>query len=282
MAGEIARQLLVHNIHVNGLKAVIYSYGLSASRYVEYAGALTFLLPELKQGGTILDVGCGHSILPAYWQRLNLKTITLDANRDALKWQVRKSKRIANVFFQAVLADMRHMPFKTKSILGVSCISAIEHIRGNGDIKVASEIGRILKKNGISIISIPLSSHEKSYAKTRWTTGIPPVLQSLFKFCLSTILSKLGVDRTSSYFERFFSNTDVYKRIIEPSDCLKEDCFMLKSGYIIKLIYAKIFPIGVLTLIEYLVAKFLMTSKRVRKGDALVLKLRKTNAKKKL
>jgi len=51
---KVARNLLVHCINVNGLKAVLYCYGLSASRYIEYAYALQFLLPEVKQGDRIL------------------------------------------------------------------------------------------------------------------------------------------------------------------------------------------------------------------------------------
>jgi len=279
LTGRIAAQLLVHDIHVNGLKAVIYCYGLSASRYIEYAGALAFLLPETRQDNVVLEVGCGHSILPVLWQSLNLETITLDANRDALKWQMRKSKKITNVFFHVVLADMRYMPFKNEAISRVSCISAIEHIPGDGDIKATSEIGRILKSNGVCIISIPLSSRGKSYSKTQWTTGIPPALQRLFKFCLPTILCKFGVDRTSSYYERFFSNEDARKRIIKGSRCLKEDYITLRSGHIIKFVHRKIVPTGVLTLPEYLIAKCLTISKRTKKADAVILKLRKRGSK---
>ncbi len=280
LPGGIAKQLLVHDIYVNGLKAIIYCYGLSASRYVEYVSALAFLLPEVRKGDTILEVGCGHSILPILWQRLNLEIIALDSNLGALKWQMKKSRKITNAFFHVVLADMRYLPFKNESILGASCISTIEHIPGEGDIEAAFEIGRILKDNGIGIISFPLSLKGKSYSKTQWTTGIPPALQSFFKHCLPKILIKFNVDRTGFYFERLFSLRDARKRIIAPSGCLAEEYLTLKSGNITKLIYQKIIPIGVLTPIDYLIAKFLMTSKRTRNMDAIILKLRKRDFKK--
>lgn len=273
---EIAKQLLVHDIRVNGFKAIVYCYGLSASRYVEYACTLAFLLPEIKQGDIIAEIGCGHSILPTLWQRLHLETIALDLNRRALKWQKEKSKKTAKAsFLHPILADMTNIPIKNEGINKLSCISAIEHIPEDGDLKSASEIGRIMKNNGTCIISIPLSLREEGYCEKHWATGIPPTMQNLLKFCLPTILRKFNVDRNCTYFERFFSSKDVHKRIIKPSKCLKENYFTLRSGPITKTIHQKIIPTGFLTLLEYMIAKFLKVSKQMEKTDAIILKLRK-------
>jgi ubiquinone/menaquinone biosynthesis C-methylase UbiE len=280
LTARIAKQLFIHNIHVNGSGAVVYCHGLSASRYIEYAGAIAFLLLKIKRGDKILEVGCGHSILPTFWQRLQIDTIVLDTNRNALKWQARKSKEIANAISCMVLADMRYLPLRDQSMMGISCISAIEHIQGNGDIETASEIGRILKDSGACVISVPLALHE-SYLKFHWAAEIPPLMQSLFHPYLPAILRKLQVDRTSSYSERFFSQEDMARRIVVPSRCIIEDRFVLKSGRLTKFIHQKIIPTGFLSLLEYLIAKFLPTSRDTEGADAIVIELKKGELKEK-
>jgi ubiquinone/menaquinone biosynthesis C-methylase UbiE len=277
---KIARQLFIHNVHVNGWEAVIYCHGLSASRYIEYAGAIAFLLLKIKCRDTILEVGCGHSILPTFWQKFQIDTIVLDTNRNALKWQARKSKEINNAISCVVLADMRNLPIRDQSMMGVSCISALEHIRDDGDVETACEIGRILKDGGACVISVPLALH-KSYLKLHWAAEIPPLMQSLLHPCLPAILRKFQVDRTSSYSERFFSLEDMARRIVVPSRCEIEDRFVLKSGRLTKFIHQKIIPQGFLSLLEYLIARFLPTSRDIKGGDAIVIDLKKDDLKRK-
>jgi len=260
---------------VNGLKAVIYCFGMSASRYIEYSVALKFLSP--KSGQFFLEVGCGHSILPTFWQKLGMETLVLDTNRNALRWQARKSKEMAVTTNVAFLGDARYLPFKDRSIDAVSCISTIEHIPGDDDTKTASEIGRVLKDDGICIMSLPLSQRRESYIRRNWAVGIPPLMQRALTSFLPTILSKFNVDRTCSYFERFFSQEDLDKRIIRPSQCIKEDYLTIRSGRTIKIVHQKIIPTGVLTILEYLVAKFLTTSKQTKNADAIIMKLKKVN-----
>jgi SAM-dependent methyltransferase len=276
---RLAEQLLVHNIRINGLKALVYCYGLSASRYVEYAAAFAFLSRSVRQNDTIVEVGCGHSIHPSFWQRLGLDVLIVDTNRDALKWQRGKDNEMANTSFSAVLADMRYLPFGEGSIDGASCISAIEHISDDGDVKAAFEIGRILKDDGVCIVSFPLSSRYRSHFQRHWAAGIPPLMQSLFGFCLPIILRKLRVDRTGSYFERFYSHEDIMKRIVNPSKCVEEDHLALESGKTIKFLHQKIVPTGVFTLLEYFLAKFITVDKNVKGADAIILKLRKQRKK---
>ena len=277
---KIAKQLFIHNVHVNGWEAVIYCHGLSASRYIEYAGAIAFLLLKIKCRDTILEVGCGHSILPTFWQKFQIVTIVLDTNRNALKWQARKSKEINNAISCVILADMRNLPLRDQSMMGVSCISALEHIRDNGDVETASEIGRILKFGGACVISVPLALH-RSYLKLHWAAEIPPLMQSLLRPCLPAILRKFQVDRTSSYSERFFSLEDIIRRIVVPSRCEIEGRFVLKSGRLTKFIHQKIIPQGFLSLLEHLIARFLPTSRDIKGGDAIVIDLKKGDLKRK-
>lgn len=227
------------------------------------------------QGELLLEIGCGHSMLPTLWKELGMQTIVLDRNRKALEWQIGRSVGTADTAIDVVLADMRYLPFRDQSVMSVSCISAIEHIPGNGDVEAASEIGRILRVNGMSVISLPLAPGGKSYVRHHWATGIPPLMQRLLGPCLPAILTRFQIDRTSSYFERFFSMKDLRKRIVTPSGCVKRDYFTLKSGPITKLLHQKLVPQGFLAILEYLIASSLSTAKRTENADAIVIKLRK-------
>jgi SAM-dependent methyltransferase len=204
-----------------------------------------------------------------------LEVVALDISQDALKWQMHKSRGTLGKSLHAVLADGRNLPFKDGSISVVSCISAIEHIPGNGDIQAAREMGRVLEPNGLCIVSFPLSTRIISYSKREWTAEIPPLIKRFSKFFLPMILIKFKVDRTLSYFERFYGLKDVQKRIIASSCCIKEDYLALKSGWFVKFLYERIFPTGVFTPLEFVMARFLTVSKCTQDIEAVILKIRK-------
>lgn len=273
---KISKQLFYHNFLVNRLKAILYCYGLSTSRYIEYSVALSFLLVEIKRKNTVvLDVGCGHSVLPTFLQKLGLKVIVLDTNHEALKWQMKKSREISGFSVKAVLADMQYLPFNDQSIPNLSCISAIEHIPENGDIEAAFEAGRVLMDKGVFVVSFPVSSQKQSCCITSPASGVPPSLRHIFKIALPTIFKKFNVDRGNTYFERLFSSEDIYERIISHSCCQEEDSLTLRSSKTIKLIHQRLFPTGVLTLLEYFLVNFMKIGENLEGGDAVILKLKK-------
>ena len=272
---EIFAQLFVHNVRLNGLRAILYCFGLSASRYIEYTSALLFLNLELKACSVILEVGCGHSILPTLLAKSDLEAVTLDLSRDALKWQINKSRETVNKPLNSVLADGKSLPFKNSSISVISCISTIEHIPDSGDIQAAREIGRVLEPNGLCIISFPLSTRLTSYSKSEWTAEIPSLVKRFSKSFLPVIFKKFKVDRTLSYFERFYGLKDVHTRIIAPSCCIKEEYLTLKSGRFVKFMYERLIPTGVFTPLEFVMARFLIISKHIQNIEAVILKIRK-------
>jgi len=208
---------------------------------------------------------------------LGARTIALDSNKNALKWQIKRSEELIGESIGAVLADMRCLPFKNRSISEVSCISSIEHIPSEGDVAAAFEIGRILKGSGLCVITIPMSADKKSYIKNHWAAEIPGLPKRLLGPCLLTIMTKFNVDRTSHYFERYFSQEDINQRIVCPSKCVIKDCFTLKSGNLVKCVYQKIVPTGVLTTLEFLMAKFLAVSRSMQEADTIIVKLEKAS-----
>lgn len=219
---QISKHLFLHNIRLNGPRALIYCFGLSASRYVEYSAAITFLLGGGRSRRRVLEVGCGHSILATYWLLSGTDPTVVDISVDALKWQIQKGRHYSISGISAVLADARNLPFKGRSFDCASCISSIEHIPCNGDIQAASEVGRILSDNGICVVSFSLEGEQKTGSTDDWAAGIPSALRRFFGSFLPAIMSKVGVDRKHDYFERFYSRRDVSERIIRPSGCKEE------------------------------------------------------------
>ena len=87
---------------------------------------------------------------------------------------------------------------------------------------------------------------------------------------------QLKIDRIDSYFERVYSLADVQKRVVVPSGCSKDDYLTLRSGAFVKAIHGKIMPAGMLTVFEFLLARFFMFStKSTSNPDAIILKLKK-------
>jgi len=275
LSPKLAKQFLVHNIRVNGLRAVLYCFGVSASRYIEYSAAIAFLSRRPFLNSNMVELGCGHSILPSFWQRLGAIVFVVDRNLDALTWQRKKGSQAAKEPVNVVLADIRYLPFAEGTFDRASCISAIEHVPNDGDSRGAFEIGRVLKGDGLVAISFPLSSKSQSHVQSHWASYIPSPMQSLFGFVLPAVLKKFNVDRTSSYFERFYSREDVINRIVNPSRCLLEDSIALESGPTIKFVHQKMVPTGVFTLLEYFLAKFMSVDENIKAADAIILKLRK-------
>lgn len=272
---EMFSKLLVHNIRLNGLYTILFCHGLSASRYIEYASALAFF-SELDLSECILELGCGHSILPTFWEKLGFSVVVIDINRDALMWQRSKSKEIVGKPLQAILADGEKLPFKDEALSAVCAISTIEHFTNDGDIRATYEARRVLKPDGLYVTSFPLSSYKESFSKTGWASGMPSWMKSLLESFILVMLKKFKVDRSCSYFERMYGSKDVRGRIIMSSGCMLEDCLALRSGPATKFFYDKIIPTGVLTPLEYVVVRFLTTSRNIEGMDAVVLKLRKS------
>lgn len=263
----IFKKLLVHNLKLNGAKAAVSASGLSASRYIEYSSAVKFF----SKTSLLLEVGCGHSILPTFWERLGLQVVAVDLDLEALRWQKSKAKSLA-----VVCCDGRYQPFRGESVAAVSCISTIEHLPKNGDIQLAHEIGRILKRSGFAVVSLPLSP-KKDHFTTDFASDIPILLKRVLGKFLPTVFRMFNVDRGSSYFERHYAFDDVYRRIVVPSNSELEDSVALGSKPLVKIIHGKIFPQGTLTLLEYLLAWTSMSvGKSAANMDAIILKLRKT------
>lgn len=263
--------LLTSNVKLNGYKALIYCFGLSAPKYIECTTAMKFL--DLNPSENVLDIGCGHSVFPSILRRRSPKVSVMDINRNSLIWQIQKS-RLARRPLQGLLSSGARLPFKDCSFSRVTALSAIEHFPGEGDIQFSEEMGRVLKPHGICVVSVPLVDGSKSVYIADWKWDMPHYLTSLLGPALPSILKKFNVDRSpvDTYFAKKYCMSDVFRRIVEPSGFVLEDSvrFNITMGTMIR---THIFPVGVLTPLDYWLVRFAEIGNEPTGG--IILKLRK-------
>lgn len=94
----------------------------------------------------ILDVGCG---IGEFVLQDKKRIIGLDHNKDSLKLCKKKNLNV-------VYGEVTKLPFKDNSFDGVHCAHVIEHLFPKEAYLMLAETGRVLKKNGIFVISTPL------------------------------------------------------------------------------------------------------------------------------
>jgi SAM-dependent methyltransferase len=91
--------------------------------------------------GDILDVGCGRGTIKNFLPKGTTYTGIDGAENSGAD----------------IVGDVHALPFKNESYDGVICTAVLEHVR---DVdKVISEMHRVLKKDGVAIITIPFIHH---------------------------------------------------------------------------------------------------------------------------
>lgn len=117
-------------------------------------------------GGLTLDIGCGNK--PYEYLYDVSKYIGLD-----LKTSIHNVQTFADIFY-----DGKHIPVKDNTIDSIVCNQVFEHVFEPD--KFLAEINRVLKNNGILLISLPFvwDEHEQPYDYARYSSfGIKFLLE---------------------------------------------------------------------------------------------------------
>jgi len=139
-------------------------------------GQARLMLDLLKvQQGLLLDVACGLGYMLDMAEKRGAKAFGLDISWTALtKSKVESSNR------RLVLGNGEHLPWPDNTFDYVTCLGSLEHFI-HPEIGV-SEIARVLKPTGISVISLPNSHHLMAIYNVYKTGGILPELQDFERF----------------------------------------------------------------------------------------------------
>ena len=130
-------------------------------RYIEYPFVLSNI-PKPQQ--IILDVGCSGSMFPLMLDALGCITYGMDIREYPIKNK-----------FKFIQDDICHTKFNDNTFDVVTAVSTIEHIGLKGrygttdgsDYKAIKEIYRILKPNGIFLMTVPYGKEFKQFKKHR-------------------------------------------------------------------------------------------------------------------
>ena len=105
-----------------------------------------------KKNDIICDLGCGDGTLSVNFIRKAKCIIGVD-------FSTKRVKKANEKGLNTIIADAQQTPFKDKSFDKIICSEVIEHVLNPQE--VISEIGRIVKTEGIAVISIPLDEKIK-------------------------------------------------------------------------------------------------------------------------
>ena len=128
---------------------------------------------ELKDGEKVLDLGCGDGYYSYLLSQipLNLKLTGIDSHKEAIETARTLVPKIKATF---IIGDAEKLPFAKDSFDKIIMSEVIEHV--NDDMKVLREARRVLKKDGILVLTTPNKNYSFLWDPVNWT------LEHLFNF----------------------------------------------------------------------------------------------------
>ncbi|MFB3883990.1 MAG: class I SAM-dependent methyltransferase [Thermodesulfobacteriota bacterium] len=166
----------------------------------KYEAGLILDLLRPVQGEILLDAGCGTGIFTLDILSFGPRVIGLDISRPML---IRAAEKARGYPFQAILADMSHLPFQDSSFDKVVSVTALEFIR---DAKPAvNELFRVTKKGGRIVVATlnrlsPWASRRRALAKEGHALFKEAIFRSPDE--LKSLSPVEGVIRTAIHFQK--------------------------------------------------------------------------------
>ena len=123
----------------------------------------------IEKSDTVLDLGCGYGQNSLKTAKKAKKVLGLDSDRNLLE-QAKISadqNKISNVSFNYVNLESR-IPIENKLFNKIIILDVLEHIKNRDQL--AREIKRILKNDGLAIISVP--NAQTSWKKFQRSAGV--------------------------------------------------------------------------------------------------------------
>jgi len=174
-------------------------------RIKEYELVFNELQPTAQD--CILDIGSPKLLSLFIADKYESDVISTDINGYFIEEYnfLRGMRNIPDSRFQTMTMDGRKMNLPENSCTKVFSISVLEHIPDDGDSACVKEIARVLRKGGECYITVPFSPESAvEYKDER-------------DFYWSAASKKKEERTTSTFFQRRYSEQDLYKRLIEPS-----------------------------------------------------------------
>jgi SAM-dependent methyltransferase len=111
--------------------------------------------------GILLDVGCSHGTFDFEWARRGYTIVGVDINKESISVgnKIKNALGFKNITFHHM--DILSNNFHEKQFDVIMMFEVLEHIKE--DSKVIKEFQRILKDDGLLLISVPYAEHVQEY-----------------------------------------------------------------------------------------------------------------------
>lgn len=186
---SIASKLLSNGL----LSPKLFLNPVSIVRYFEFDYALQSFVKNNFTENNVLDISSPY--LFGFYLASSFEGEYHYCNPDSQDLNlVRKysSKLKFMMRYTADFADATKLPYSDSSFSHIFSISVIEHINGNGDNDAIKEMWRVLKPNGILILTFPIAkSFEEEFSDTD-TYGLD-VKQVKEKFFFQRIYDEISI-----------------------------------------------------------------------------------------
>jgi SAM-dependent methyltransferase len=169
-------------------------------KWLEYPLAYNHL--NFVEGGEYLDVGSGKSIFPLFVLLKTRSIVHIIDDQSIIKDSLNYYRGVATtaelnylldnrLFLHVISEGVTAFEFPNYFFDNISCISTLEHIRGNGDSMMMENIARILKKNGRAVVTFPFNNGDHIEEDNPAGVG---------------------------YFQRIYNISSIKSRIIDPAN----------------------------------------------------------------
>ena len=111
------------------------------------------LPPPDRSGASFLDVGCNWGRWCIAAARLGYTPVGIDVSLDAIRAAYRVAGQLG-VDAQYIVADARHLPFRTGSFPVVFSYSVLQHFARPDALRALDEVSRVVERHGSALIQM--------------------------------------------------------------------------------------------------------------------------------
>jgi SAM-dependent methyltransferase len=178
-------------------------------RAAEYTAVFRHLQPQSSD--RILDIGSPKLLSLYIAERYGAEVFSTDIEPYFLEdyRSYRALRRVPEDRFHVETADGRHLRFEDNFFSKIFSLSVLEHIPERGDSECTREIGRTLAPGGVCVLTVPFSPESRDE------------FRGADEFYWSGSTTRDAASRRS-FFQRRYSEQDLYDRLIIPSGLILE------------------------------------------------------------
>jgi SAM-dependent methyltransferase len=129
-----------------------YSVPMNYVRIIE--SPLTFELLDINKNHKILDIS-SPKLLPLYMMVNGFKNITVSDIEEYFKEDFKVYSEHFTISPKIETFDARNIPYQDETFDRVFSVSVLEHVPGEGDIHISKEVARVLKPDGLFVLTLP-------------------------------------------------------------------------------------------------------------------------------